>query len=236
MEPRERGPSIRDRADGRTVFSILSSRVGYDPMEYAPIYASMREEGLFPLLGAIILSQNTNDKNAISAFEELRARVGVSLEALSRADPGEVGEAIRRAGLYRQKARAIIEAARLVADRGGERFLRDAGPRELRELLLGIRGVGRKTVDVFLAVTGKDKVFAVDTHAFRIARRWGLVGPKASYEETSRALLEFFGPEVADEAHRLIISLGRKYCTARRPRCPECPLRNVCPYALRAWR
>ncbi|MCE4613591.1 MAG: endonuclease III [Desulfurococcales archaeon] len=233
MQPRKGGLSIRDLADGRLVYDILSSRVGYDPKEYAPIYASMREEGLFPLLVAIILSQNTNDKNAIAAFEELRAVIGVTVEALSKADPVEIGEAIKKAGLYRQKAKAIAEVARLVRDRGGENYLRNSGAREIRELLLGIKGIGRKTVDVFLAVTGKDKVFAVDTHAFRIARRWGLVGPRASYEETSRALLEFFGPDVADEAHRLIISLGRKYCTARNPRCPECPLRDVCPHALK---
>jgi endonuclease-3 len=220
-------------ADGSLVYSILASRVGYEPEDYAPLYAAAREDGLFPLLVAIILSQNTNDRNAIASFEELRRVVGVSLRALSRADLGVVELAIRRAGLYRQKARAIVEAARVIEGLGGEEYLREAGPRELRSVLSRIRGIGRKTVDVFLAVTGKDRVFAVDTHAFRIARRWGLVGPGSSYEETSRALLEFFGGEVADEAHRLIIALGRKYCTARNPRCPSCPLREVCPSALR---
>jgi endonuclease-3 len=79
-------------------------------------------------------------------------------------------------------------------------------------------------------------VFAVDTHAMRIAKRWGLVGEKAGYDEVSKALLEFFGPEKAEEAHRLIIALGRRYCTARNPRCSECPLRDICPYPRRTTR
>jgi len=59
---------------------------------------------------------------------------------------------------------------------------------------------------------------------------WGLVGEKAGYDETSRALLHFFGPEYSEEAHRLLIALGRTYCKARNPDCSRCPLRDICPY------
>ncbi len=228
--------SIKELASGRLVYSILASSIGYNPDDYAPLYAAKREGGLFALLVAIILSQNTNDRNAIAAFEELRREAGVTVDSLAVKDPASIEKAIRRAGLYRQKARTIVEAARLFARLGGEEYLQRADSSELRELLSSIKGIGRKTVDVFLAVTGKEKVFAVDTHAFRVARRWGLVQPGSSYEETSRALLEFFGPENADEAHRLIIALGRKYCTARKPRCEICPLKHLCPSALRVSR
>ena len=178
----------------------------------------------------MILSQNTSDKNSIQAYRELRRRIGVTADSIARASLVEVEEAIRKAGLARQKARALKEAARLVLDLGGEEALLRLDPLELRERLLRIKGIGPKTVDVFLAVVRRAGVFAVDTHARRIAARWGLVYEKAGYEEVSRALLEFFGPDNAEEAHRLIIALGRTYCRARNPRCRECPLRDVCPY------
>jgi len=140
----------------------------------------------------------------------------------------ELVELIRPAGLPRQKARAIRELAKRLLEEGGERILVEKPWRELRSWLLRVPGVGPKTADVFLSFYRGAPVFAVDTHALRIAKRWGLVGEKAGYDEASRALLEYLGP--SDEAHRLLIALGRRYCTARSPRCGECPLRDLCPY------
>ncbi|MEM4971993.1 MAG: hypothetical protein QXE01_12160, partial [Sulfolobales archaeon] len=77
--------------------------------------------------------------------------------------------------------------------------------------------------------------FAVDTHAMRIAIRWGLVS-RRSYEEASKALLEFFGGERAEEAHRLLIALGRRYCRSRNPLCGECPINIYCPSYEVFWR
>ncbi len=71
-------------------------------------------------------------------------------------------------------------------------------------------------------------MFAVDTHAMRVALRWGLAR-RRDYMEVSRALLEYFGAERAEEAHRLLIALGRRVCKARSPRCWECPLASYCP-------
>jgi endonuclease-3 len=228
--------SIAEKATGREVYErlrVLQPR--WD--EYVVLVADRLDGNPFAVLAAIILSQNTSDKNSIRAYRRLHERLGrVTPEAVLSLSEEELVEIIRPAGLPRQKARALREAARRILEAGGERVLVEMAPEELRRFLLSIPGVGKKTADVFLSFYRKAPVFAVDTHALRIAKRWGLVGEKAGYDEASKALLEFFGPELAEEAHRLLIALGRRYCTARSPRCSECPLRDICPYAQRVLR
>ena len=214
--------------DGKTTFEILKRAVEVRPSEFAALHAI--NDGPYALLVAIILSQNSNDKNTIAAYEDLKRATGLRPEAVLAL--GErLAQVIRKAGMVRQKSSAILELSRLVIEKG-VKYLEEAPPEELRTALLSIRGVGSKTVDVFLSLYRRVPVFAVDTHARRIAARWGLVKPGAGYEEVSRALLEYFGPERADEAHRLVIAFGRAYCRARNPRCGECPLRAHCPSAV----
>ena len=216
---------------GDEVFEALRRSLRVDWRDYVALVAYNLDRDPFAVLAAIILSQNTSDKNSIKAYHRLREEVGVTPEAILAVDEERLVEVIRAAGLPRQKARALKALARLVAERGGSGWLLREDPWRLREELLRLPGVGPKTVDVFLSIYKRAPVFAVDTHAARIAKRWGLVGEKAGYEEVSRALLEFFGAGRAEEAHRLLIALGRTYCRARNPRCWECPLREACPSA-----
>ncbi|MGC9072406.1 MAG: endonuclease III domain-containing protein [Acidilobus sp.] len=216
-------------ADGVTVFEILRKAVEIRPSEFAALHAL--RDGPYGVLVAIILSQNSNDKNTIAAYEDLRRATGLRPErVLALGD--KLRYVIRKAGMTRQKSSAIRALSELVIRRG-EEFLKEVPPNEVKSALLGIRGIGPKTVDVFLSLYRRAPVFAVDTHARRIAVRWGLVKKGTSYEEVSRALLYFFGPDRADEAHRLVIAFGRTYCKARNPRCRECPLKDLCPSAVK---
>ncbi len=224
--------SIAERAAGPEVLERLKRALRVDWREYTALVAEKRGEGAFSVLVGVILSQNTNDKNSIRAFMNLKRKVGVKLSDIVEASFESIAEAIKPAGLWKQKAETIKAAAEAVNALGGEKFLLEEDPIRLREKLLSVKGVGAKTVDVFLSVVRKAPFFAVDTHAMRIALRWGL-SDKKNYDKVSRALLEYFGSEKAEEAHRLIISLGRKYCTARSPRCPECPLTDICPSSSR---
>ncbi|BES82262.1 endonuclease III [Pyrodictium abyssi] len=228
--PERRG--IAGRVDGETLYQLLSQSLRVDWRDYVVLVADRLDGNPYAVLAAIILSQNTSDRNSIRAYHSLRRLLGgrVTPEAVLAASEEELIEAIRPAGLARQKARTLREAAKRVIEAGGERVLLEKPPEELRAFLLSIPGVGKKTADVFLSFKRHAPVFAVDTHALRIARRWGLVGEKAGYDEASRALLGLFGPEKSEEAHRLLIALGRQYCRARSPRCSECPLRGLCPY------
>ncbi len=220
--------SIADVISGGEVFRILSEAFRVDVGEYVVLVAHSLGEGAFPVLVSVILSQNTNDRNSIKAFLTLRERVGVRLEDILRASVEDIANAIRVAGLWRQKAETIKRVAEHVARLGGEDFLLREDPFRVREELLKVKGVGFKTVDVFLSVVRRAPVFAVDTHAMRIALRWGLAR-RRDYMEVSRALLDYFGAERAEEAHRLLIALGRRVCKARSPRCWECPLASYCP-------
>ena len=219
---------IADVISGGEVFRILSEAFRVDVGEYVVLVAHSLGEGAFPVLVSVILSQNTNDRNSIKAFLTLRERVGVRLEDILGASVEDIARAIRVAGLWRQKAETIKRVAEHVARLGGEDFLLREDPFRVREELLKVKGVGFKTVDVFLSVVRKAPVFAVDTHAMRIALRWGLAR-RRDYMEVSRALLDYFGAERAEEAHRLLIALGRRVCKARNPRCWECPLASYCP-------
>ena len=217
---------------GNRVYEVLKKSVGYSEDEYVVLVARKMSSNPFLLLVSIILSQNTSDKNSIKALKRFVEMVGTNCTDVVKTPRNVIEEAIRPAGLYKQKTDTIIRLASEIC-KVGEDFLLKAPIDEVRRFLKSVKGIGNKTIDVFLSVARKAPVFAVDTHAMRIARRWGLVGDRASYEEVSKALLRFFGEDKAEEAHRLLISLGRRYCTARKPRCRECPLREACPYARR---
>ncbi len=214
---------------GAEVFEILKRTVEVRQEDFTALHAL--PDGPLGLLIAIVLSQNSSDRNSIRAYDRLKETTSLDPRRILELGDG-LKDIIRPAGMIRQKSEAIRAISRLVLERG-EGYLGTANLEELRRELESIRGVGRKTVDVFLSIYRGVPVFAVDTHAKRVAARWGLVRKGASYEEVSRAMLEFFGPERAGEAHRLVIAFGRAYCRARSPRCSMCPLRNHCPSAVR---
>ncbi len=217
--------------DGRQVYKILEETVEVKPSDYV-VHVATDRGGPFLLLVGIILSQNTSDKNSIAALVEFERRIGVKPEDVLSHSVEEIMDAIRRSGGYRRKASALMRLAKLLVEKGGEEWLLNAPTREVREELLKIEGIGPKTIDVFMAFTGREKVFPVDTHARRIAWRWGLVKSKnAKYETVSKALANFFEGVDYERAHKLLIAFGRKYCTARNPRCNDCPLRKCCPDA-----
>lgn len=218
--------SIAERLSGEEIFAMLSSSLREDPSEYVVLHS--QNEGPFAVLISIVLSQNVSDKNSIKAFDALRSRVGLEPAVLASAPVEQIEAAIRPAGLFRQKARTIRRLAELVLSKGGERYLIEEDPWRLREALMSVEGVGKKTADVFLSFYRKAPVFAIDRHAMRVARRWGLI-EKESYDLASRELFKLFGPELSERAHRLIIALGREYCRPRAPRCLECPLQKYCP-------
>jgi len=227
--PKVPGGSIADRVSGSQLLELLKSALNPKPSEYVALVAHDFDKSPFAVLVATVLSQNTNDKNSIAAYLKLRSKVGASLKAVLEASEEGLAEAIRVSGLARRKAKTIKSLAKKVAELGGEEALLTMDARKLREELLSVSGVGPKTVDVFLSLYRREPFFAVDTHAARIAARWGLVAERASYDEISKKLLELFGGEYAEEAHRLLIALGRKYCKARKPLCSECPVAKYCP-------
>jgi len=132
-------------------------------------------------------------------------------------------ELIRTIGLYRTKAKNVIALSRLLVERHGGEV-----PAQ-REALEDLPGVGRKTANVVLNVAFGQPTIAVDTHIFRVANRTGLA-PGGDPLEVEEKLLKFTPEEFRLHAHHWLILHGRYVCVARKPKCPACPIRDLCEF------
>ncbi len=176
----------------------------------------------FELLIAVILSAQSTDKGVNLATRKLFA-VANTPQAILDLGVAGLEQYIRSLGLYRSKARHIIETCRiLAADHRGE-------VPASREALQKLPGVGRKTANVVLNTAFGHATVAVDTHIFRVANRTGLA-PGKSVLEVEKKLLKYIPREFLQHAHHWLILHGRYLCKARRPNCAECPISDLCEY------
>lgn len=214
---RRRVVAIRDRL--REVYGV-------------PIMAPHRQ----PLdeLILTVLSQSTNDRNRDVAYERLRERFP-SWGAVLNAPVEEVEEAIRPGGISNVKSVRIQAILRAIDARDGGAgsldlgWLRDAPVPEGQAYLCSLPGVGRKTAAcVLLFAFGLHDV-PVDTHVSRVGMRLRLLRPGAPFEELHDAMLGLTPPGEELELHVNLLRHGRRTCHARRPDCPACPLRRMCP-------
>ena len=176
----------------------------------------------FELLVAVVLSAQATDKGDNLATAKLFPKANTP-QAIWKLGEEGLTEYIRSIGLYRTKAKNIISLCRkLIDEHGGE------VPAN-REALEGLPGVGRKTANVVLNVAFGQPTIAVDTHIFRVANRTGLAHGKTP-EEVERRLVKFTPEEFRHDAHHWLILHGRYVCQARKPRCPECVIADLCEY------
>jgi len=175
-----------------------------------------------------ILSQNTSDRNSEHAYARMRERFP-TWEDVRDAPETELVEALRPGGLAVQKA-PRIQAALRDLDRLDLEWLGGLPADEAMRWLVALPGVGPKTASCVLLFSLDVPVMPVDTHIHRIALRVGLV-PAGTTADAAHALLtEMTPPDRMLEAHLLLIRHGRTTCTARRPRCEECVLLDLCDY------
>lgn len=177
---------------------------------------------VFELLAAVLLSAQATDVGVNKATRRLfvlaptpQAMLALGLEGLS--------EQIKTIGLYRTKAKHLLETCRILVERHGGQV-----PRSRAELET-LPGVGRKTANVVLNVAFGEATLAVDTHIFRVANRTGLA-PGRNPLEVELALMRRVPPAYLDDAHHWLILHGRYVCQARLPRCWECAVAPYCDY------
>ncbi len=202
-------------------------------LDQSPIYRLARELTSYEFLILTILSQNTSDRLAKRAFDNLTSRIGRPLDPYKIVNnPDIVIECIKVSGMYRRKYETIRRLSFLVIEKGQE-FLDNDDPITVMRTLLSIEGLGRKSVDVFLLFRRYYPVFPVDTHIRRISSRIPLVTGRADYDNISRAFLEEFRDDVnmLMTAHLVLIRHGREICRALSPRCHNCPLMSICEHA-----
>jgi endonuclease-3 len=176
----------------------------------------------YQLLVAVVLSAQATDRSVNLATPALFA-AAPSPAAMVRLGRKGIERHIRRIGLYRTKAKNLWEACRLLAkEHGGE------VPRA-REALERLPGVGRKTANVILNTAFGEPTIAVDTHIFLVANRTGLARGK-DVRAVEQKLLKVVPDEFRLGAHHWLILHGRYVCTARKPRCPSCLIRDLCEF------
>jgi endonuclease-3 len=176
----------------------------------------------FELLVAVILSAQATDKSVNLATEHLFREADTPQAFLALGMEGLIGH-IRTIGLYRSKAKHLLETSRLLVERHG------GGVPESREALEALPGVGRKTANVILNTAFGHPTIAVDTHIFRVANRTG-IAPGEDVREVEDKLLKFVPEEFRKDAHHWLILHGRYVCKARKPECPKCAIRELCEF------
>ena len=174
----------------------------------------------FELLVAVVLSAQATDKSVNLATRKLFPATPQKLVKLGVAG---IEEYIKSIGLFRTKAKNVFALSQLIIQKHC-----GAVPQN-REALEELPGVGRKTANVVLNTAFGQPTMAVDTHIFRVANRTG-IAPGKDVLAVEEKLLKFVPPEFLLNAHHWLILHGRYVCLARKPGCPECPIRDLCEF------
>ncbi|TNC97033.1 MAG: endonuclease III [Gallionellaceae bacterium] len=176
----------------------------------------------FELLVAVILSAQATDKSVNLATRELFP-VANTPQKIFDLGEDEFRGYVQRIGLYQTKSKHIIQMCRILLEQhSGE-------VPQTREALEALPGVGRKTANVILNTAFGQATIAVDTHIFRISNRIGLA-PGKDVVEVEKKLLKFVPDEFKLDAHHWLILHGRYTCVARKPKCGECIIQDLCEY------
>jgi endonuclease-3 len=176
----------------------------------------------FELLVAVVLSAQATDVSVNAATRHLFP-VANTPQAMLALGEEKLREHIQRIGLYKTKAKHVMQTCRLLVERHG-----GAVP-QTREDLEALPGVGRKTANVILNTAFGQPVIAVDTHVFRVANRTG-IAPGKDVPEVESKLLKVVPDEFKHDAHHWLILHGRYVCQARKPKCPVCVISDLCEY------
>ncbi len=176
----------------------------------------------YTLLVAVALSAQATDAGVNRATRALFAVADTPEKMLALGEEALIGH-IKTIGLFRNKAKNVIRLSRILIEQyGGE-------VPSSRAALQSLPGVGRKTANVVLNMWFRQPTQAVDTHVFRVANRTG-IAPGKDELAVERAIEDQVPAEFQLHAHHWLILHGRYICVARKPRCPDCLIRDLCPF------
>jgi endonuclease-3 len=187
----------------------------------------LNHNSTFELLIAVILSAQATDKGVNIATAKLYPVANTPQAILALGIEG-LEHYIKTIGLYRSKAKNVIATCRILVEQyGGE-------VPDNREALESLPGVGRKTANVILNTAFGHPTIAVDTHIFRLGNRIGLAPGKTPLE-VEQKLVKTTPKEYLHDAHHLLILHGRYICVARKPKCSDCVIHDLCEYKAKEY-
>lgn len=197
------------------IFSLLKKNIPNAKTEL--IYQSP-----FQLLIAVILSAQATDISVNKATKKLYQRAGNAAQ-LSRLTLNEIENLIKTIGLYKTKAKNILNTSQIIHMKYGGEVPNN------RKVLESLPGVGRKTANVILNTIFHEPVIAVDTHIYRLANRINLAQGKTPLE-VEKKLTKLTPKQFLTDAHHLLILHGRYVCKAQKPLCSDCIINELCEY------
>lgn len=199
----------------KKIFELLKKKIKKPKIE-------LNYKNNFELLVVVILSAQATDVSVNKASPKLFARANTPEKMLKLGETG-LKKYIKTIGLYNSKAKNIIKASQILVEKYNGKVPHD------RKALESLPGVGRKTANVILNTAFGEPTIAVDTHVFRLANRIPLA-PGKTPEEVEKKLLKLVPKEFHANVSNLLILHGRYTCLARKPKCAECVIRDLCEY------
>ena len=181
----------------------------------------------FELLIAVLLSAQATDISVNADTRKLYP-LARTPEAILELGEEKLREYVQRIGLYKTKSKHIIQTCKILLEQHG-----GAVP-QTREALETLPGVGRKTANVVLNTAFGQPTIAVDTHIFRVSNRTG-IAPGKNVIEVEKKLIKFIPEEFKLNAHHWLILHGRYICQARKPKCGQCLIENLCEYKKKVF-
>ncbi len=188
--------------------------------EYPDAECALDHQNIYQLLIAVVLSAQTTDVSVNKVTPALFEAYPTP-EALSNARNEDVEVMLKTIGMYRTKARNIINLTKQLCEKYGGSVPHDY------DALVSLSGVGRKTANVVLSVGFGEQRIAVDTHVFRVSNRIGLVKAK-DVLSTELSLMKRVPKERWSRTHHSLIFHGRQCCSARNPKCEQCCISELC--------
>ncbi|MGB9679798.1 MAG: endonuclease III [Minisyncoccia bacterium] len=189
---------------------------------YPDVKSGLNFSNPFELLISTILSAQCTDKRVNIITEKLFKKYKKPVDFLELSNE-ELQELIKECGLYRNKSKNILKTCEILHNK-----YNDMVPDNMDDLM-NLPGVGRKTANVVLSNAFSKQAIAVDTHVYRVSNRIGIADSK-DVLTTEKQLMESIPKDLWSLSHHLLIYHGRNICTARKPKCENCPLNNMCNY------
>ena len=178
-------------------------------------------ENEYQLLVAVMLSAQCTDKR-VNMVTPALFEAYPTIQDLAHSSAEDVLKYIRSVSYPNSKAEHLVQMAKRVVEVYGGQIP------DTREELQTLAGVGRKTANVVLAVWWNQPTMAVDTHIFRVAERIGLTTKAKNPLDSEKQLIKYIPENIIPKAHHWLILHGRYICTARKPKCQECGLQDIC--------
>lgn len=175
----------------------------------------------YELLLSVMLSAQTTDKRVNEVTKELYKKYD-TLDKLNNLSVKEIERYIKPLGFYKTKS---LNFKKIVEELNKIKYVPNN-----REYLENLPGVGRKTASVVLGILFDEPSFAVDTHVYRVAKRLSITNEKDNILETEMKLKSFFDKDKWNKVNSAMVLFGRYVCTARNPKCLECPFKGKCKY------